>query len=208
MSTMDKMITLLRQNTLTVTELMARLNVTRNAVIVPLRQLESQGFVASQARREARVGKPALEYFAVPGYEDKSSLAYQPFASLLVETLKEDLDPEVMTALLRKVGQKMANDLDRNAMRGFSARLKLATDFADQLGAETLVEDNSEGAIVRSHSCPLGSSVRRNACVCKVMAAFFQESTGARVEERCQRGEKLVCEFLIEKDKSAQEVSG
>ena len=200
MTTMDKILSLLRKETLTVTELVARLGVTRNAVIVPLRQLESRGLVSGKARSEGRVGKPALEYAAVPGREDESSSAYPAFASLLVETLHENLDAEQIQTLMDRVGQKMASHLDVKHLKSFSERLKSATEFADSLGADTLVDLNAEGAIVRSFSCPLGRSVRKDSSVCGVIAAFFSNVTGSKVEECCDRGQKLRCKFVIEKE--------
>ncbi|WP_282607012.1 metalloregulator ArsR/SmtB family transcription factor [Pelagibius sp. Alg239-R121] len=197
MSTKDDILSLLRRESLTVTELSARLDVTRNAVIVPLRQLEADGLIQGAERRDKRVGKPALEYTAVAGREDVASRAYPPFAELLLQTLPEHLSRDQISRLMQQVGRKMATHLDADAEAGFSERLKAATDFADSVGAETVVEETGDGAVVRSYSCPLGRAVRQEACVCSVIAAFFAEVTDAEVDEQCDRGEKLFCKFVI-----------
>lgn len=197
MSTKDEILSLLRRDALTVTELAERLDVTRNAVIVPLRQLEADGLVQGTERRAKRVGKPAVEYAAVAGREDVASRAYPPFAELLLQSLPAHLSRERIPDLMQQVGRKMASHLEGTAQADFALRLKAATDFADSVGAETVVEVTDGGAVVRSFSCPLGRAVRQEPCVCSVMGAFFSEVTGAEVDEQCERGEKLFCKFVI-----------
>lgn len=197
MSTKDEMLSLLRREVLTVTELAQRLGVTRNAVIVPLRQLEAARLVVGSERRERRVGKPALEYSAVAGQEDVASRAYPAFAELLLQTLPSYLTREQIHELMQQVGQKMAADLGTAPQAGFAERLKSATDFADRVGAETVVERTETGAVIRSYSCPLGRAVRQEPCACSTIAAFFATVTGAQVDERCERGERLRCKFVV-----------
>lgn len=197
MSTKDEILSLLRRDALTVTELSERLDVTRNAVIVPLRQLEADGLVQGSERRAKRVGKPAVEYAATAGREDVASQAYPPFAELLLQSLPAHLTRDQIQELMLQVGRRMAKQLDGQAQTAFAGRLKAATDFADSVGAETVVEATATGAVVRSFSCPLGRAVRQEPCVCSVIGAFFAEVTGAQVDEQCERGEKLFCKFVI-----------
>lgn len=200
MSTRAEILSLLRRAPLTVAELARRLDVTRNAVIVPLRQLEADGLVEGQERRDKRVGKPAVEYRSVPGHEDETSLAYPTFAELLVEALPRHLSRDQIQEAMTRIGAKLATQLanGNQSEASFSERLKAATDFADKMGAETVVEATEAGAVVRSYSCPLGRAVRQEPCVCSVIAAFFTDATGRRVVEQCDRGETLVCKFVIE----------
>ncbi|MEM9557856.1 MAG: transcriptional regulator [Acidobacteriota bacterium] len=197
MSTKEHLVSLLRREALTVNELAQRLGITRNAVIVPLRQLEAAQLVVGTERREKRVGKPALEYAVVAGQEDLASRAYPPFAELLLQTLPDYLGRQQIDALMQKVGRQMAASLRTPPTAEFAARLKIAIDFADQLGAETVVERTDSGAVVRSYSCPLGRAVRREPCACSCIAAFFAAVTEAQVDEQCERGERLRCQFLL-----------
>lgn len=202
MSTRDDILSMLRRDALTVTELAERLDVTRNAVIVPLRRLEAEGLIWGVERRDKRVGKPATEYAAVAGREDVASRAYPPFAELLLQTLPDLLSRDQIGDVMQQVGEKMAVDLraagsGREGLASFPERLQAATDFADSVGADTVVETTDGGAVVRSYSCPLGRAVRAEPCVCAVIAAFFADVTGAQVDEQCDRGEKLFCKFVI-----------
>ncbi len=197
MSTRQKILALLRRQAMTVSELSARLDVTRNAVIVPLRQLEADGLIEGVEHREKRVGKPAVQYAAVAGREDEASRAYPPFTELIMQALPEQLSRDQIGQLMQRIGRQMALDVDVDQQSSFSDRLKAATDFVDEMGAATVVETTENGSIVRSYSCPLGRAVRREPCVCSMISAFFSEVTGSSVEEQCDRSEKLFCKFVI-----------
>lgn len=198
MATRDDILTLLRRETLTINELAQRLDLARNAIVLPIQQLEADGVVVGSTRREKRAGKPALEYRLAQGTEDVASTAYPPFAELLMDSLPQHLTRRQIADLMENVGQKMAAKLDTRNAGDFSERLKAATDFVDELGAATLVERSETGAVVRSFSCPLGRAVRREPCVCEAVAAFFATVTGANVEQRCKHADRLECRFLIE----------
>lgn len=197
MTTRNAIISLLRKERLTAAELAVRLDVTRNAVIVPLRQLEAEGILEGGERKAKRVGKPALEYRVVSGMEDINSGAYPSFAQALVEALPAHLPADQVEALMHKVGSLLAADVQTRSGSCVSDRLKAATDFLDRLGAETIVEKSEEGPVVRSFSCPLGRAVRQQPCVCGAVETFLSEVTGAKVQERCDRTGELRCEFLI-----------
>ena len=204
MSTKDDILTLLRRDSLTVAEMSARLGVTRNAVILPLKQLEATRLVDGVESKRGGVGKPAVKYRAVPGHEDVSSLAYPAFAELLVETLSEEMTPNGVSRTMQTVGRKMAARLDSDRPSGFAERLDAARAFVDSVGAATVVEQKDGVTIVRSFSCPLARAVRREPCVCSAIARFFAEVTGVAVEERCIRGDTLICQFAIS-DESGDE---
>lgn len=198
MATRDDILTLLRRETLTINELAQRLGLARNAIVLPVQQLEADGVVVGSTRKEKRAGKPALEYGLAQGTEDVASSAYPPFAELLMEALPAHLTRRQIADLMESVGQRMAGKLNTANTVDFDERLKAATDFVDELGAATLVERSETGAIVRSFSCPLGRAVRREPCVCEAVSAFFATVTGARVEQRCKHADRLECRFLVE----------
>ena len=197
MSTRERILSLLRREAMTVPELSARLEVTRNAVIVPLRQLEADGLVEGKELREKRVGKPAVRYAAVPGREDVASRAYPSFAELMVQMLPQHLTRRRIRRLMQQIGHEMASLVDTDERSSFSERLKAATSFIDDMGAGTVVEATDKNTVVRSFSCPLGRAVRQEPCVCSMIATFLADVTGAQVDEQCDRSERLRCKFVI-----------
>jgi len=53
--------------------------------------------------------------------------------------------------------------------------------------------------LVRNYSCPVASAVRTEPCVCRALAAFFCEATGQPAVEQCLRGERLICQYLVQR---------
>ena len=197
MTTRNEILSLLRRDPLTISELADRLDLARNAIVLPLQQLEAEGLVEGTTRKEKRAGKPALEYSVAPGQEDVASRAYPPFTEILMEVLPEQLSGSQMKRLMHQVGQKMAARLQPDERQSFDKRLKLATDFVDNLGAETVVETQDECTVIRSYSCPLARAVRQQPCVCHAVSTFFAQVTGKKVKQQCNRDGQLICEFVI-----------
>ena len=198
MSTQDEIVSLLSQQAMTVAELAARLDVTRNAVMVPLRQLEAEGLVSGAEREAKRVGKPALEYRLAPGREDHLSKAYPPFVEVLMATASDQLPRSQVEELMLATGKNMALELGVDSTLNTQERLNVARRFLDGLGADTLLENEGGTPVLQSFSCPLGRAVRKEGCVCLVVKAFLERVTGAQVSEQCSRAERLHCKFVIE----------
>ncbi len=199
MTTRDHILSLLRRGNLTTTELARRLEVSRNAVVVPLGQLVSEGLVRrATVRRSGRAGKPAHEFEVVPGHEDRVSTAYRPLALLLLETLPVHMDRAEIEALMLDVGREMARHAAPADNKSFADRLAAARRVVDDLGAATELISDDDRTIVVSHSCPLAAAVRKEPCVCRAVAAFFEAATGQKTVERCIRKGKLTCRFEIE----------
>ncbi|MGI9435107.1 MAG: MarR family transcriptional regulator, partial [Geminicoccaceae bacterium] len=88
MTTREDILSQLRRGNLTTTELADRLNLSRNAVVVPLGHLISEGLIRrATVRRSGQAGKPAHEFEVVPGFEDSISTAYRPFTGFILAAL-------------------------------------------------------------------------------------------------------------------------
>jgi len=191
-------LTLLQREPLTVSDLCARLGVTRNSINVQIKQLEAEGAVQrSRQVQSGMPGKPAIVYEARPGHEDSRSQAYRGFVSNLVAVLGGQLDRQVLSDIFERTGRRIAREAGLPKDKDFDAKLKAAMAAADLLGASTEAVKTEEGVLVRNYNCPMGNAVRSESCVCGALAAFFSEATGCPASERCQRGDKLVCRYLI-----------
>jgi predicted ArsR family transcriptional regulator len=199
MTTRENILFQLRRGNLTTAELAKRLGLSRNAVVLPLGQLESEGLVRRAAlRRSGQAGKPAHEYEIVPGHEDRVSSAYRPFAELLLTVLPRHQSSEEIEALMLDVGREMAGHMPSAGKETFEERLAAARAVVDDLGAATELFIEEGRALVQSRSCPLATAVRKEPCVCKGVAAFFEAATGKKTVERCVRKDVLTCRFEIE----------
>ena len=199
MTTRDDILSHLRRGNLTTAELVDRLGLSRNAVVLPLGQLISEGLVRRAAlRRSGQAGKPAHEFEIVPGHEDTVSSAYRPFAELLLTVLPRYQTSDEIERLMLDVGREMASHMPSTGGEAFADRLAAARAVVDDLGAATELIGDGDTVTVQSHSCPLAAAVRKEPCVCKAVAAFFEAATGRKASERCIRGEKLTCRFEID----------
>ena len=199
MATRDDILSQLRRGNLTTAELATRLGVSRNAVVVPLGHMISEGVIRqATVRRSGQAGKPAHEFEVVPGYEDSDSTAYRPFVDLLLTVLARNMRPAELEALMFDIGREMAARMPSADRETFDERLAAARGIVDGLGAATELISSQDRVTVLSHSCPLAVAVRKQPCVCKAVAAFFEAATGRKTSERCIREEKLTCRFEIE----------
>jgi len=197
-TTRENILSALSREKLTTPELSERLGLSRNAVVVPLGQLISEGLVRkAELRRSGQAGKPAHEYEIVPGHEDMISTAYRPFTELMLIVLKRCRTPEEIEALMLDVGREMAASMPPSTAATFEDRLNAARGLVDELGAATELVRDGDRLLIQSHSCPLASAVRKEACVCKAVAAFFEAAIGQTVTEHCLRQEKLTCRFEV-----------
>ena len=197
MTTKNSILSAVRREPFTVTELVKQLDVTRNAVILPVKQLEADGLIRGRERRGKTAGKPPIEYYAVPGTEDSESQAYRPFLVSLLDTLPSYLDRGTIDSLMNEIGTHMAREANVDSAGSFEDRLAQALGFLDDLGAGTESVSSGTDVTVRSFSCPLGRITRDEPCVCAAMAQFFNETTGGKTTEECQRADQLVCQFRI-----------
>jgi predicted ArsR family transcriptional regulator len=198
-TTKNEILSLLQREPLTVLQLCERLGVTRNAINVQIKQLEAEGLVRrSRLRQHGALGKPAVRYEAAPGSEDVGSGAYRALLLSLLKVLAERQEPLSLADTLDQAGRQLARDAGLAKPTNFESGLWAAMAAADALGASTEAAVQPGGVMVRNYSCPLGSAVRGEACVCRALAAFFSEATGRPVAEQCLRDGRLICQYFIE----------
>lgn len=200
-STKSDILSLLQREPLTVVQLCEYLAVTRNAVIVQLKQLEAEGLVRrSKLRPRHTVGKPPVVFEAAPGSEDVTSTAYQILLSNLLAVLKDRYSAQELGDVLEQTGRQLAQSAGLAHPKDFDTGLRAAMAAADSLGASTEAVVQDGGVMVRNFTCPVGSVVREEQCVCRAMAAFFSEATGFPAREECLREDRLICQYFIQKN--------
>jgi len=203
-TTKNDILSLLQREPLTVVQLCERLDVTRNAINVQIKQLEAEGLVQrSKVRQRGALGKPATVYEASAGSEDTSSSAYRSFLLGLLGVMQEQLGEPLLGDLLERTGRRLAREYGLSDPTDFASGLRSAMAAADSLGASTEAQVQTDGVMVRNYSCPLGSAVRDQPCVCRALAAFFSEATGRPAAEQCLRDGRLICQYFIDNPASA-----
>ncbi len=204
MTTKDKILKTLRENPRTISELANEFGLARTAITTQLDRLSSDGLIEKGTMRTSNgAGKPAQEYKTVSGTEDFGSSAYLPFVTTLLEHLPKHLDNKQRKNFLETVGKSMADKAglleEANKGKTLEEKIEAAIAVVNELGATAKLIDNENNITVRNVTCPLASAVRSEPCVCDAVAAFFQEATGAKTKAACDRGENLVCRYIIKK---------
>jgi predicted ArsR family transcriptional regulator len=180
---------------MTVAELQEQLAVTRNAVMLPLGQLEQAGLVRRAAvQRDGKVGKPSRRFELVPEPFERMSNAYQAIAPHLLGVIGRPEATDI-DAAMKAVGRRMHSELSAEMREPID--LKRATDFLQEQGAEIEIRTDEGDTLVLSHSCPIGKLVRTDHHICDAIAAFLGFATGRDSVSQCHYADKFTCQFRL-----------
>ncbi|HEX9544290.1 MAG TPA: ArsR family transcriptional regulator [Pyrinomonadaceae bacterium] len=196
-STRGRIVSLLRGESLTVNELMEKLQLTDNAVRAQLLALERDGLVKqSGVRRGFR--KPHFAYRLTHDAEQLFPKAYHLLLNALITVLEKRLEPNAVSEVLREVGRSLA-ERQSSAKGGLESRARSAVKALEALGGAARIEKEETKLIIRSGSCPLAAAVSEHPEVCQLAEALMSEIVGVPVQERCDRDGPPQCRFEIKK---------
>ena len=195
-STRGKIVTLLRRSSRTVEELAQELALTDNAVRAHLTTLERDGIVQQRGERRGS-GKPAYVYDLTPEAEYLFPKAYGPVLHQLLNVLSEQMTPEEMEVVLRKVGRSIATKW--NTLPGdLHTRLEGAVEVLNELGGMSELEVCDEHTYrIRGYSCPLAVAVPGHPEVCRLAESLLTELIGVPVQEQCEYSAAPHCCFAV-----------
>jgi predicted ArsR family transcriptional regulator len=197
-STRGRIVSLLRGESLTVNELMEKLQLTDNAVRAHLLALERDGLVKqSGVRRGFR--KPHFAYKLTHEAERLFPKAYDLLLNALITILEKRLEPNTVTEVLREVGRSLA-ERQPSAKGSFASRARAAVKALEALGGAARIEKEENKLIIRSGSCPVAAAVSEHPEVCQLAEALLAEIVGVPVQERCNRNGPPQCRFEIKND--------
>ncbi|WP_438754917.1 helix-turn-helix transcriptional regulator [Pararhizobium sp. O133] len=199
--TKDAILSLLRHRSMTITELCQALSLTRNAILVPLKDLRMRGLVRPQdIVRTGQKGKPSLSYEIVPEQVEQMSAAYQAIAPLLLEALLSQAGEEA-PKVMRRLGEDLHAAL-MTSVHGEDRGLETALRILEQHGAQIETSVDCGRKTIVSHSCPIGRLVRADRRICSAVASFLTAAGGKDVIDNCEYDEKLTCRFEIASDQA------
>jgi predicted ArsR family transcriptional regulator len=196
-STKGRIVSLVRRGDRTVDELAAALGVSDNAIRPHLAALERDGVVRQRGVRPTG-GKPATVYELAPDAERLFTRAYVPVLMQLVAVLEDRLGPTELEGVLREVGRRLAAG-KATSPNDVRARAQVAASVLTELGGVVDVESDENGIVLRGYSCPLADAVRAHPGTCHAVESLVSElvGSGARVDERCQKGDRPRCCFGV-----------
>jgi len=197
-SSRGRIVALLRTGGLTAEDVATKLGLTRSAIRAQITAMERDGVVRRAGQRPGAT-RPSHVFELTAEVEQLLSSAYIPLLTQLVAVFAEELPTPQLEALLRKAGQKLADDLcgGRRPAGDLGSRVATLSEMLnEQLGAMTHVERNGK-YIIRGAGCPLAAVTGKHRGVCLAMESLVSEVVGAPAHECCDRTGRPRCCFEI-----------
>ena len=193
--TRGRIVTLLRQSTLTANEIATRLGLTHNAIRGHLSTLQREGLVR-EAGWQRGASRPAVTYEIVPEAEAIFSKAYIPFVAHLVRVLRERVQQAELDEMMHLVGRRLASEWPRLS-GDLPNRVQAASALLEDLGALNEVEQLNGGYVIRGYGCLLAAAIHGRPEVCRAIESLLAELLETPVRECCERGERPRCCFEV-----------
>lgn len=198
-SSRGRLVMLLQRRESTADDLASALGVTTNAVREHLAAMERDGLVRRTGHRPGTT-RPSVVFALTPDVEQLLSEAYIPFLTQLVQVLAGAMAAEDVDAVMRQVGQELADQLVPRRRPGtLKGRVSLASRLLNQhLGGVTRVEENGS-FVIRGAGCPLAALTGKHPFVCHAVESLVAGVVAAPVRECCDRSGRPRCGFEIER---------
>ena len=177
-----------REEGLTVSDLVERLEVTPTAVRMRLDRLEELGLVERRKLTAGR-GRPVFQYFLSTLGWRQVGATYTDFAMAVWQEIEELPDDSIRQQLLSRISKRMGQAYGRLLADGtVSERMKSVANLLSE--RKIPCESHSEHAlpILTVHACPfpdLAAIDRRSAC--ELETKMLSEAVGGQLELSCCR---------------------
>jgi len=183
---------------MSIDELAQALAVTRTAVRQHLAALERDGLVKRGATRPTGRRPEQLHQLSEQGRE-LFPRQYPLLANLLIGELAGLMGQEVLLALMRQLGRKLAAELESDGVEeGRIVEHMNAAGYA----AEVFFRSSGEPQIV-AHNCVFHHLAKAHPVVCELDLALIGALGGAEVShEECMLRGGQVCRFALRKDQN------
>ncbi len=192
-----KILILLCRRRRTVGELAAALNLTPNAVRAQLERLQRDG-LARLAGSRPGVRKPHADYEITSKARRLFPTAYEPLLQEVLNVANQQLPESAMRNLLDEVLRRLAQQHVGKLKAGDSRqRLSEFMKRIEPFAPGVALEVESDTPLLRACSCPLASVTASHPQLCQLVAGTLSGILGARVVEKCHRGERPRCHFEI-----------
>lgn len=197
-STRGRILSLLRADGATVSDLAVNVGISDNAVRTHLSSLQRDGLVEEAGTvHEGGVGKPAQLFRATAQGEERFPKAYATVLGEVLRVVAEQDGDEGLIALLEEVGRRVGHT-DRPAVR-LEERVEATAELLRGLGGDIeIVTEPTGGWSLEGRGCPLSAVVRDQAAVCGLLEALVAEATGQAVTQCCRHGGRPRCSFRVE----------
>lgn len=167
-----------RMNGLTVEELAASLEVSRNAVQQHVTALERDGLLCVLGRRSTG-GRPSRTYTLTEAGLEMFPRRYALLADSLLRHTEELFGEDGINRLLKRMADELAAEMaPRLADKSGEARLREAVKILNELGYDAYLDDNGHVAAV---NCVFHKLARSRGAVCRFDSMILAHLLGGEV---------------------------
>jgi DeoR family suf operon transcriptional repressor len=174
------------------------LGVTTSAIRLQLTQLEARGVIQTEKIREG-VGRPYYVYSLTRDGYDLCYKDHEDLTRLLLEEVTETQGPDALQAVLRRVGNRLADKYrDRIEGQELPERVKAWAQLLDQRGVAVEIERSADGYVLREYGCPYRNLAAENRAVCDMERQVMAELLESGVKlTHCVLDGYRGCQFTI-----------
>jgi predicted ArsR family transcriptional regulator len=187
-ATRQRILELLRDaRILTVEELAEKLELTPVTVRHHLDILKTEGLVeVPQVRRRDAPGRPQYTFQLTPAALAFFPKNYQSFTNLMLNEIRDSVEPEQMERILGGVAERMAAEASiPGPEASVEDRLQAAVDYLNSRGYVAEWEHEHDGSyVLRTHNCPYHEVSRDHTELCSMDLRLVTELLGARAARR------------------------
>jgi predicted ArsR family transcriptional regulator len=188
----------------TIAELAGELQMTREAVRLQLMQLEGEGWVEKQLRRETvnSGGRPSMSYSITSKGEYLFPKHYDSLTVEVIDTVADQLGTEALKQILSAMVDSRVREWEPR-LRGLSLdkRIEALKDIYLTEDAYMDVENTKDGLCLVERNCPFFHVAKRRPGLCSVTVSVLTRLLGYRVEreKKFQNGDGR-CAFRVHLD--------
>lgn len=194
-STRGRIVQMLREKELTVSDLARELTLTENAVRAHLATLERDG-LARQSGERPGSRKPHFTYVLTPEAEELFPKAYATILNTVIGRLEHEWGEAKSGEFLREIGRDMAMP-HRRPDATFEDKVAAVRRLIESQGGHTQIERRGGKVILRSNGCVLASVVSQHGTACNILTELIAQIVNSEVVDCCRRGDCPQCCFEI-----------
>ena len=187
-----------RQEGLSVTDLMERLEVTATAIRQRLDRLEESGFIERRKQGVGR-GRPSFNYFLTGKGARQAGVTYGDLAIALWNEIKSIESPEVKAALMGRVSDRMGGTFRELLSEGpLEDRMQMMAGLLSNRRIPTCMTHSYGLPVLEVQACPYPDLVghEHDRSVCNLETKVFSTALGQEMElSQCRLDGHSCCQF-------------
>lgn len=200
-SRQEQILTLLLNSTagMSIDEMAARLEISRNAVKQHLVMLEKQQLVQEAALNSRTGGRPARSYMLTEQGVNRFPKQYAWFCNLLLSEMASTLNTEALEQMMWRMGVKLANSLaPQFSHKEPAEKLASLIELMQSLGYHAELERQADRCSIKALNCVYHDLAQQHPEICQFDQALIATLLEKPIQQMtCMAKKDCDCRFSI-----------